>query len=286
MDISIETLIEQSGAPVSLPEVFIQINKLTQNQNSTVADIARIAETDIGLSSRLLRIVNSPYYGFPSNINSIPRAIAIIGTQDLRDLALATTTIDLFANMHNKQNHIKQLWRQCLYCAVISKMLAEALGEQHTEQFFVSGLLHDIGRLILYQAAPEAGHQLLRQNLAVDDDILTAEESLFGFSHTEVGSCLVRKWNLPDNIIEVTACHHTPEEAHQFPMETAIIYIANLIVGAIEREETLESILPSISTTLMETSKLTNGIINDVMLAAPGQFMEIHELLFPKNMAA
>ncbi len=286
MEISIDALIEKSGAPVSLPEVFLQINELTQDPNSTVADISRVAETDIGLSSRLLKIVNSPYYGFPSTIDSIPRAITIIGSQDLRDLTLATTTVDLFANKQHKQKHIRQMWHHSLYCAVNAKLLAEAIKQPHTERFFVSGLLHDIGRLILFQGIPEATHKAINQAAETGKDLLAIEHTLLGFTHTDIGCRIAHLWKLPDNIVETIAFHHTPEKAREYPLETAIIHIANHMANILDEDNSMTAQPKGISQQAWKTSGLNMDMVNDVLSIAPDRFAEIHALLMPDIKAA
>jgi len=286
MDISIDTLIQQSGTPISLPEVFIQLNRLTQDPNSSVADIAQIVESDIGLSSRLLKIVNSPYYGFPSSIQNITRAVTIIGTKDLRDLALTTTTVDLFTNMRNKQEHIRQLWRHSLYCGVISRLLAESLDEQNTERFFVAGLLHDIGLLILYQGIPETTHHSIQQARATGETLASIEMSILGYTHTDVGSRLAQKWKLPANIIEAIEFHHAPEKATQYPVETAVIHIANHITDMLNQENDLSITQPPIDSAIWETSGLKSEAIDLVLANAPQQFNEVYGLLFPQEQAA
>ncbi len=286
MEISIDTLIEKSGAPVSLPEVFIQINELTQDPNSSVADISQVTETDIGLSSRLLKIVNSPYYGFPSTIDSIPRAITIIGTQDLRDLTLATTTVDLFANKNHIQKHIRQLWRHSLYCAVNAKLLAEAIGQPHTERFFVSGLLHDIGRLILFQGIPEQTHKVINQAAETGKDLLTIEQALLGFTHTDIGCRIAHQWKLPENIIETIAFHHSPEKAREYPLETAIVHIANHMANSLDQESATIAESNGINQHAWKISGLSMNMVNDVLSHAPEQFAAISALLMPDVKAA
>jgi putative nucleotidyltransferase with HDIG domain len=286
MDITIDTLIEKSDAPVSLPEVFIRINQLTQDPNSSVAEISQVTETDIGLSSKLLKLVNSPYYGFPSSIDSIPRAITIIGIQDLRDLTLATTTVDLFANKQHKQKHIRQLWRHSLHCAINARLLAETIKQQHTERFFVSGLLHDIGRLILFQGIPEKTHKFINQATETGKDLLSIEHALLGFTHTDIGCRIAHLWNLPENIVETIAFHHAPEKAREYPLETAIIHIANHMANIMDEDSSTPGEPNGINQHAWEISGLNMDMVNEVLSNAPQQFAEMHALLMPEVKAA
>lgn len=288
MDMSIDTLIKQSGTPVALPEVFRKINRLAKDPNSSMADISQITEKDAGLSSRLLQIVNSPYFGFPSSINSIARAITIIGTHDLRDLLLTTATIDLLANKEYKQTHIRELWKHSLYCAVISKLLAESIQQERTECFFASGLLHDVGRFILFQGAQETTHFDINQARDNGQDLLKIEHSLLGYTHTDIGRRIAEYWNLPDRITETIAYHHQPELAKQYPLETAIVHIANHIANGFEEDSSSsrENSTSLISPFAWKTSGLTMENINEVQNKAPEQFNELYHLLMPAIKAA
>jgi len=286
MDISINQLIEKAGMPVSLPDAFIRINDLSQQANSSVAEFAQVIETDIGLTARLLQIVNSPYYGFPSNINSIARAVTILGTHDLRDLALATTTIDLFSSLDNKQDHIRTLWRHSLYCAVLARALGQALKQHQSERFFVAGLLHDIGRLIFFQGIPETLHETIKQARSTGKDLIDIEFSILGYTHTDVGARLAEQWNLPANVAEAIEFHHHPDKAQQFPVDAAIVHIANHLANSIDQESSLVEVLPSISKTALGITQVDNNIIDKVVTNAPAQFAEIFELLFPREQAA
>jgi len=286
MDITIDTLVAKSGTPVSLPEVFVQINELTQDPRSSVADIARVAETDAGLSARILKIVNSPYYGFPSSIDNITRAVSILGMQDLRDLALATTTIDLFANNKHQHKHIIQLWRHNLFCAVIAKSLAEQLSQLHVERFFVAGLLHDIGRLIMFQGLPEETHQAIDIARTSGENMLHIEQSMLGFTHTDVGARIVSQWKLPSNIIEVVAFHHTPAKAKQFPLETSVIHLANNLASIIDPDSNLAGTILPLDTHAIDVLGLDNSVLQTIHDDVMEQFAEMYALLFPDVKAA
>lgn len=286
MDISIEAVIRQSGAPVSLPSTYLEINRLIDRPGSTVADIARVAEADIGLAARILKIVNSPYYGFPSSIDSIPRAIAIIGTRDLRDLVLTTTTIDIFSKMKSKQDHIYAVWRHCLYCAINARLLAIELHQPNAECFFVAGLMHDIGRLILFQALPETSHLAIKEARSTGGNLTDIELNLLGFTHCEIGSRLAELWNLPENVRDVIAFHHDPNRSRHFPLQTAIAHIADNRANIIDQKSAMVRKPPPIKQEALNMTSLSLEQIDEVLADAPIHYNEVNQLFMLDNIAA
>ena len=286
MNITLEQLINNAGELVSLPDVFIRVNELVNNPVASAADIGQVIEQDAALTARLLKIVNSPYYGFPSTIDTISRAITIIGIQDLHDLALATSTVGTLSNLESERMNIEKFWRHSLYSAVIAKILAEHLHEHSTERMFVAGLLHDIGTLVMYQAIPDECNKAIELARETGQDMHTAEKSILGFSHNEVGAELATRWNLPANIIEVIRHHHEPELANTHKLDIAIIHIANFITNTLDESCNRTGNIAHINKATWETTGLQPTIIEDVLDKVDNKFAEMYRLLFPDQAAA
>lgn len=286
MDISIDQVIAQAGTPVSLPEVYLQINELVDNPRSTAAEIAQTVERDVGLTARILKIVNSPYYGFPSTVDTISRAITIIGTRDLRDLALATTTIDLFAGMEHRQENIRDFWRHSIYVAVIAKMLAESRHERHTERYFVAGLLHDIGRLIMFQALPEVANLSIRQAYEQGELLYRTERALIGFTHTDIGKSIAEQWNLPAYLVEAIAYHHEPDQAIHYALDVSIVHIANFLANSLDFASNLSGTVTPLDPRCWQTTGLSLKIVEDALPSLSEKFSNAYSLLIPQASAA
>ena len=286
MDISIDQVLEQAGTPVSLPEVYLEINELVDNPRSTAAEIAHTVERDVGLTARILKIVNSPYYGFPSTVDTISRAITIIGTRDLRDLALATTTIDLFAGKKNQQENIRDFWRHSIYVGVIAKMLAENRHDRHTERYFVAGLLHDIGRLILYQALPEVANLSIRQAREQGEVLYQTERVLMGYTHTDIGKRLAELWNLPAYLVESIAYHHEPDQAVHYALDVSIVHIANFLANSIDFSSNLSGSMTPLDPRCWQTTGLSLQVIEKSLPDLAEKFTHAYGLLIPQANAA
>jgi len=233
MTLTAEALVNKSLDLVSPPNTYIQLNKLIQDPDSAIDDISAVINTDPALATRLLRIVNSPFYGFPSQINTISRAITIIGTRELTHLVLATSVINAFKGIPSSLINMDEFWRHSFATAITAQLLAEECGQHATERFFIAGLLHNIGSLVLYQSMPELAGEAIRSAEFGHEVLFKAEQRVIGFAHTDVGYALAHAWHLPHSLQEVARYHHSPSEAEDFPIDVAIVHIADVLVSSV-----------------------------------------------------
>ncbi|NNG14423.1 MAG: HDOD domain-containing protein [Gammaproteobacteria bacterium] len=280
MPFTAKDLISAVSDIVSLPETVLRVNEMVDDPQSSAADIGEVIRQDPGLTARLLRIANSPFYGFPSHIDSVPRAVTVIGTNELRDLILATSAIQVFSDFPNEIVSMETFWRHSLRCAIIARSLAAHLHEPNVECYFTAGLLHDIGYLIIYREIPELAHQALAHSNQNRDIAHIVEQEIIGFDHGAVGGELLRQWNLPSTLSEAVEFHHAPRFAKQYSKEAAIIHIANYLAntmlarvgGDIEETEALE-------VSALKTAGLTPDVLQTVLKQAEAQFNETLEIM-------
>ncbi len=224
-----QTLVRDSIELISLPDVYLQLRNVIYSPNTTMSDVAQIIVHDPAITARLLKIVNSSFFGFPSKVDTVTHAINLLGTQQVHDLVLATVVIDSFSGFANDSLNIYDFWFNSVHCAVTARLLAYYCENLDTERPFIAGLLHKIGHLITYQAMPEKS--CLAQQLATQKniDLYLAERELLGFDYAQVGAKLMHEWKLPSSLQEMTEFHIEPEKATEFKLETAIIHIASVI---------------------------------------------------------
>lgn len=286
MTVTPESLVGNAGDLISMPDVFIRINDLAQDPTSSAVDFSRVIEQDAALTARLLKIVNSPYYGFPSSINTISRAITIIGIRDLRDLVLATTTVNALTKIDSNCFSVNNFWSHSLHCAVIARILAEFRQEIHAERFFVAGLLHDIGNLVMHQGLGSLCQQVMDRIAETGEATYTAEKAIIGFTHADVGAALARAWNLPADIIDIIQYHHEPTKAQFEQKDAMTIHLANYIADSLG-----ESKLPNVASdeldpTVWELLELTPEVIHRVEKVCSERVAEMANLLFKNDLAA
>ncbi|MBI3479059.1 MAG: HDOD domain-containing protein [Nitrosomonadales bacterium] len=229
MNKAITELVQGVDNLITLPDVFVRINRLVEDANSNMADIAKVAGQDPSFSMRLLRVANSTFYGFPSTIDTIPKAVSIIGTSQIRSLALATSVASSFEGLPNSLVSMGNFWRHSLYCAIAARILCKQAHKCDPDAVFTAALLHDIGELVIFNRMPQQAKEVLYLVLDSADElpVYLAERQIMGFDHAQVGGELARQWQLPPMLVECIECHHDIRSAQHFPRETALVHIAN-----------------------------------------------------------
>lgn len=271
---------------VSLPDIALKLNSLCDDPNSTAQDIADVIATDAALTARLLQIVNSPFYNFPQKVDTITMAITIVGTTQLRDLAMATLVIQKFNKIPKDLISPEDFWSHNIACATAARTIVMELGIKKSERVFVAGLLHDIGKLMMYLAHPDLSleiFKLVRANAELD--ILELEKVAFGYTHAELGSALLAEWGLPDSLIEPVKYHHSPDQAKSFATEAGVLHLANVVaneiqplianLGNVELDEKVWTILNS-----------TSDHLDDITSASKILYKETVGIFYPISNAA
>ncbi len=249
----------------SLPGVYLRLSSVVADPRSSSADVGRVIAEDPGLTARLLKLVNSAMYGFPSRIETVSHAISIVGTTQLQDLALATSVIRLFASMPQELVTMESFWRHSVACGVAARALASRRREVNVERFFVAGLLHDIGRPIMYMQVPEVARAAMTRSRETGEPLYVVEHALLGFDHSHVGHALLDQWKLPPSLREAVAQHHFPERASRFPVETAVVHVADLIVNALRFGSSGEPGIPPLHQKSWDAIGVPATVLDDVI---------------------
>ena len=281
-----KALIDNTLELASLPAVVMRAMELLNNPNTSASDIGEIIAEDPALSVRLLKIVNSAFYGFPSRIDTISRAITIIGTLELTDLILGSSAIRVFAKLPNQLVDMEKFWEHSLYAGVVARVLARYLRAPNTERCFVMGLLHDIGSLVLYRQEPDRSRQAMEAAIGQSQPLHLAERQVFGFDHGDVGAALMHAWNLPDSFVEIARHHHAPATAERYRLETATIHLADVITGMAHSTGSETEQVAPLEPGAWELTGLSVDIMEPVIAEADAQFEEARAAILPHNQAA
>ncbi|MES9974516.1 HDOD domain-containing protein [Candidatus Thiodiazotropha sp. LNASS1] len=243
-----QQLVIEIESLVSLPDVCVKVNRLIDAPNYSAATLGEIISQDTDLSARLLRLVNSAFFNLKAPVETISRAVTIIGTSELRDLVMATTAARIFTGIPGDLVDMTEYWRYSITAGVIAGELAKRCNVLHSERLFVMGVLHDIGRLAIYLKMPQESRDILLITGGDDTLLPDAENDVLGFTHMDVGEALLRKWKLPESIVSVVAHHHRPASTQVFQLETSLISLAALLayaeISGVEWYETVELVEP------------------------------------------
>ena len=218
----------------SLPKIYFEFQAALNDPDKTFQDLGDIINRDPALTARLLKIVNSPFFGFPSEIETISHAISIIGMNQLTDLALATLVIYQFRGIPNSLFNMQKFWRHSMACGVAARSIAEFRGEKNVERFYLAGILHDIGQLVILKKEPALARDAFFRSKEQQENIYQSERELMGFDHADVGGELLKAWELPPRLVEAVAFHHQPQAAKRYPFEAAVIHTSDYIVHVLK----------------------------------------------------
>lgn len=278
-------LVSGSVRLASLPEVCIRINEMLDEPNVTVAGLGNVIIQDTSLTARLLKMVNSSFYGYEAKIETVSRAVTVIGLRELRGLVIAASAVEMFSNVPTESLNKVKFWRHSLYCGVIARLLAEQCNVLHSERLFVAGLLHDIGKLIIAQRLPKISKDILEEVQLGQRSEGEIEKEWLGFTHADVGSELMASWNMPDALINSVSHHHTPQSAESSVMETCLVHIANGLTDEAENGLDMKGdrLLKNIDPFAWEMTGLDESIKEHIFSEAGPLFAEALEVILPRS---
>lgn len=271
----------------SLPLVFARINELLSDPKSCSADIGKVISKDQALTARLLRMVNSAFYGFPQKIDTVSRAVTIIGFRQLRELVLATSVVDLFKGLGDRVSlRMEDFWKHSLACAVACRILAIYRREQNHESYFVAGLLHDIGRLVLIETLPAEYGRAMELSKSRQIPLAEAELEIFGFDHAAVGRELIRHWRLAHELADAVGFHETFKNGSKQSVLGDGVHLANIFTHASEIGFSGEIYIPPLNPTAFERLGFQKTMIESVIAKVHEQFEDARSMLMTHEAGA
>jgi HD-like signal output (HDOD) protein len=267
---------------VTLPDIYWQLKEILDSHDYSMQDVAQLIVYDPGMTARMLRIVNSAYFGFASKIETVNHAVSILGVQQIRDLVLATAIADALGDYECEHLDVKQFWLRSVYRAIAARNLAGVCSLMDGERMFVAGLLSGIGHLIMYQSIPVLAQQAQREADASEKPLHRVERDLIGFDHAQVASALMKNWQLPDSLVAVIEHHLEPDPAAEYLLDTAIVHIAALIGEAFAQNRPLDEVLVNVDGHAWDATGLDIGRCEAVDIEVSEQLNSVVNMLFPK----
>jgi len=280
----LEPLLKQAGELPSLPEVYIRVTELLETDTSTAAKIGEAVQTDPTLTARILKLINSAYFGLRNPVTSIPQAVTLLGRQQLQQVLVGSVLAGVFKDFDITSFPLRDFWQHCVKTAIIARQLAmqNARIIDH-EAFFTAGLLHDIGWLVIAKVNPGSYIQITEIAKAENREMTEVEVDKFGVTHIEIGVALLEKWGIPGLITQCVKKHHDSDHVEPYAIETSVVYIANRLsridLGSedFQEEDAISDFLASIPN--WEQSKCTLEQIIIACRLADEQWLDVMESL-------
>jgi HD-like signal output (HDOD) protein len=203
-----KAFIEQAKELPVMPPVAAEIIRKAEDPDTAVKELSELISRDAALAVRVLKIANSSFYAMPREIQTIQQAIMLLGYSTLRSVVVAASMKDVFARFGLAE---RLLWEHAVAGAVAANRLAREISGMSAEELFLAGLLHDVGRLVMYSQAATQYQEVLKVIYADGGDPVQLERQSFGFDHCEVGRLVLEKWRLPARLVGAIGGHHDPD---------------------------------------------------------------------------
>ncbi len=252
----------------TLPNVINKLNSLSDNEKSSVQEMARIVSSDQVLSARILRLANSPSYGF-YRVSTISNAMILLGVNVVKSLALSSS---IFAIMEKDSIG---LWEHSLGVGAAANLIANKLGLPECEEIATAGLLHDIGKVIITIKCSEAEKDILKLAHERQIYILEAEREIIDTDHAEIGGWLSKSWFLPDKLSEPIAFHHDVAKSKNHHIKTAVVHIADVLICASGFGNSGESFVPPIQKIAWDTLNLNEQLLAELINEIEDRLVEV-----------
>jgi len=261
-----------------IPSVVFELNEVIANPMSSADHIAQVVNRSPSLTALLLKIVNSSFYGFPSKIDKISHAVTLIGTREISGLALGISILSIFKDIPREMIDMHSFLKHSLACGILARILAAQKNFGQTEQLFVSGLLHDLGRLILYLYFTDESCNILSRSRNNQTLLYAEETNYLGCDHAQIGKQLMEQWKLPLILENSVLYHHNPSEAQQ-PIPATIVHLADIIVNSLGIGSSGEKFVPPLDTAAWENLDLPLSSFDTVIGQATHQFYSLESIL-------
>lgn len=276
IDISIRDLrkkVENINGLPTIPSTLRQISRVIGDPSISLKEIGEFISNDPALTSKILKMVNSAFYGFPGRISSVSHATVLLGLNVIRGLLVGVSVFELM------QTTMYGLWEHSLGCAITSRLIAKRKGLKNYDDVYAAGLLHDIGKVILILEFPQEYEEALNEAKIKGITIFEAEGDHFVANHAIIGSWLAEKWLFPRNLIEAIRYHHKPHLSKNAPIETAIVHLADILLRSRGVGFAGDSFVPALNPVAFEALELNEIDLKEILEEMEGS-IEITEELF------
>lgn len=266
----------------TLPAIYLKIRDELESEDGSLPEITRLVSHDAAISGRVLKVVNSPLYGFGGRIDNVMRAVQLLGMQQLHDLVLAMSVSEIFDEVDSKYMNMRMFWRLGVLRGLAARVIARRCGLLDAERMFVIGLLASLGHMILYLTVPKQAMAAQQEADASGEPLEAVEKRNIGADDAEVCCALLERWRLPSNFASVVGGQHHPPLAGEYSFEAAILYLANRIADVERLGEPSEAVLPRVESGIWAQLDIEPETVMQIREEAELNLAAVAAMFFPK----
>lgn len=264
----------------TLPVVVARITSQIANPSTNAADIGKLIEQDQALTSKVLRLVNSAYYGFPKQIKSIQHAVVILGFNKVKTIIITASVFGAFKGRKPGGLDVRRFWQHSLGTAISSKVVAELIGVGHVaEDAFIGGLLHDIGKVVMDQYQPNIYGPIVKYANDKGILLLEAEQEVMGLTHAKVGEWMMEKWRLPPTIVHMVSDHHSPNSTTERRDLLTAIHVGDIVARSLGIGSGGDRRMPVIDPALAANYSINGEFLDNAVARTVGEVSKAEDFL-------
>ncbi|MBI4230326.1 MAG: HDOD domain-containing protein [Planctomycetes bacterium] len=254
------------GLP-TLPAILQRLNSMIVDPHTTAKQVGQLISSDPAVTARILKVVNSAFYGFPSRITTVTHAIVILGFNTVKSIVLSSSIFDTFRGQSESPYRREDFWKHSIGTGAACRVIGKAIGYTALEDFFIAGLLHDVGKIVLDQYLHDDFVRVLEVVEKKDCLFVEAEAEVLGVTHAEVAGWLFEQWKLSKGLVQAVACHHNPALSDEVQKITSVIHLGDIVCRALQIGSGGDRKIPACSPTAWEALGLTEGRIPEILRA-------------------
>jgi putative nucleotidyltransferase with HDIG domain len=258
------SIVEVTGDLPPMPHIAAQVIDKLSDANSTPREIHRLIIKDQALAARVLKVANSPYYGASRSIATLRDAVMFMGFDSIKSLIMTAVLKGVFCHVGLSE---RLLWEHSIGCGFAARKIGEEVGFERGEEAFLAGLMHDVGKAVLFLRSPGIMRDIMQEAYNDGADFFEVEERMLGFTHADVGRLVADKWRFASAIEDAIANHHQPDQARSAPELTQIISLANSICHKLEVGPTRKPDLDLYALKSTQAVKLNSTSIDMILFA-------------------
>lgn len=263
----------------TLPTVVARILHLLENPKTSVEDVTRIIRMDQALTARILKIVNSAFYGFPRQISTVTQSIVILGFNAVKSLALSASIVQIFGTKGREGFDLEAFWEHSISTGVIANMVGRRINYPLPEECLIAGILHGIGKLIFDQYLHNLFVEAVKKARKDKKLLQHAEREIFGTDHCRVGAMLAEKWKLPLQLVESINYYPVPAQANFNPTLVSLVHVGNYVARKKRCGDPGDIVVPKLSEDALRILKLTKTDIDHIIRDSQADLAKVSDLL-------